>query len=157
MPNCDWGRPCDCRECTEMSRTEICQICSKNKTFKTQSEYIIDRKGRHYYDFINYCSKCWEKKVEKDKKEEQRRIEEQNRKNAEIKNLEKILKTLKYDPIPIKNAINMYRDQIKISNSDRWIKDYIIRSFTDILLIEKVKNRWHCCKNRLNLIDFKLY
>lgn len=27
MPNCDWNRPCDCRDCREIIKTHICPSC----------------------------------------------------------------------------------------------------------------------------------
>lgn len=62
--------------------------------------------------------------------------------------------------IPIKIAINKYREQLNcplnkgdIGNSDKWILQSIMR-LHKILLIDKVKNRWVCSKERLDNFDF---
>ena len=44
------------------------------------------------------------------------------------------------------------------SNSNKWIfKNVLLKYFTDILLIQKVKNRWVCSVERLDAIDFNKY
>jgi hypothetical protein len=40
MPNCDWNRPCDCRDCREIIETHVCPSCQ----FKTKVS--IDRIAR---------------------------------------------------------------------------------------------------------------
>ena len=157
MPSCDWGRPCNCRECTDMHRRDICDICNKNKTIMTHSEYEMDRKGTSYYNFTNYCQKCWDEKKKKDEIERQKQQEVQLKKEEKRRKLQVELDNLEYNPIPIKYAVTKYREQIRISNSDKWIRDDIIRRYKDILKVEKTKNRWYCCKNRLRLMDFKLF
>ena len=59
--------------------------------------------------------------------------------------------------IPIKHAINKYRDQTKIGNSNNWIKKDILYRYYDLLLVQKIKNRWYVCNNRLKNINFKLF
>ena len=157
MPNCDWGSPCNCRECTEMNRRDICDVCKEGKTISTHSQYEMDRKGRSYYEFTNYCPKCWNEKKKADRIERKKQKEEQRKKDEKRANLEEKLEELEYEPTPIKNAVTKYREQIKIGNSDKWIRDYIIRSKINILKVEKTRNRWYCCKNRLELMDFRLY
>lgn len=157
MPNCDWGRPCDCRDCTDMHRREICDICNNNKTIITHSQYEVSRKGIGYYDFTNYCQKCWKEKEVKDEIERQKKQEEQRKKREKRIKLEAELEEIEFEPAPIKDAVAKYREQVKISNSDKWIRDHIIESCIDILKIEKTRNRWYCCKNRLALMDFKLF
>ncbi len=157
MPNCDWGRPCNCRECTEMNRKEICDICIENKTIITHSQYEMGRKGISYYRFINYCQKCWDEKKKKDEIERQKELEEERKKGENRDLLQKRLEKIDHNPTPIKNAVAKFREQIKIGNSDKYIRDDIIRRFKDILKVEKTRNRWYCCKNRLELIDFRLF
>ncbi len=157
MPNCDWGRPCNCRECTEMNRRDVCEICNEYKTIITHSQYEMDRKGRSSYNFINYCQKCWEEKKRKYEIKRQNEQEEQRKKGEKKVILQRKLEKLDYEPTPIKDAISKFREQIKIGNSDKWIRDDIIQNFKDILKVKKTRNRWYCCKNRLELIDFRLY
>ncbi len=157
MPNCDWGRPCDCRECTDMHRRDICDICNENKTIITHSQYEIDRKGMGYYEFINYCQKCWKGKKKKDEIEKQKEQEERRKKEEKRVKLEAKLEKLENEPLPIKHAVVKFREQVKIANSDKWIRDYIIRRYMNILKVEKTRNRWYCCKNRLDMMDFKLF
>ncbi|HEC38038.1 hypothetical protein LCGC14_1689800 [marine sediment metagenome] len=157
MPNCDWGSPCDCRECTDMHRRDICDICNKNKTIITHSQYEMDRKGMSYYEFTNYCQICWKEKKKKDEIKVKKEQEEQRKKDKKTANLETKLEKLENEPIPIKHAVIKFREQVKIANSDKWIRNYIIRSCKDILKVEKTRNRWYCCKNRLNAMDFKLF
>jgi len=157
MPNCDWGRPCNCRECTEMNRRDKCDICNESKTILTHSQYEMDRKGRSSYEFINYCQKCWEEKKRNDEIKRQKEQEEQRKKRKKRVILQRKLEKFDYEPTPIKQAMTKFREQIKIGNSDKWIRDDIIQNFKDILKVEKTRNRWYCCKNRLELIDFRLY
>lgn len=157
MPNCDWGRPCNCRECTDMHRTDICDICKKYKTIIINSEYEIDRKGIGYYNFINYCQKCWDDKKKQDDIKNQERQKEELEKEEKRRKLKVELDKLDYSPIPIKYAVAKYREQIHIGNSDKWIRDHIIEDHKETLMVNKTRNRWYCCKNRLNLLNFKLY
>jgi len=117
----------------------------------------MDRKGRSSYEFTNYCQKCWNEKKRKDEIERKKREEEQQKKDEKRAILEEKLENLEIKPTPIKNAVIKFREQIKISNSDKWIRDDIIRRFKDILKVEKTRNRWYCCKNRLEIMDFRLF
>jgi len=54
MPNCDWGRPCDCKDCRTATFGVTCPSCG----FDTTVSYImesdagsIDRKGMFSYTF----------------------------------------------------------------------------------------------------------
>lgn len=54
MPNCDWGRDCNCSECSR-DRTRDCSICGKPQT----EYYIIGHKpGRGGYS--SHCLPCEE-------------------------------------------------------------------------------------------------
>lgn len=160
MPACDWGKPCKCRECIESHSTKICQKCHLNKTFITipKDAYEREKGFRRYIKFSNYCKVCYEKKLEKDKMKEQKRkkilAKVYLREKKHINGLNK----LNYQPTPINNAVIKWRTQLKIlSNSERWIQQDIIGNFKDILKIEKIRNRWYCCENRLNEINFALF
>jgi hypothetical protein len=67
------------------------------------------------------------------------------------------------DFIPIKSAVNKYREQLNriwqkgdIGNSDKWVLSSIMR-LSKILLISKIKNRWVCSKQRLDNFDFNKF
>lgn len=67
------------------------------------------------------------------------------------------------DYVPIKFAINQYREQLNsfwqkgdIGNSDRWVLSSIMY-LSKILLITKKKNKWVCSKQRLDNFDFNKY
>ena len=53
MPNCDWGKPCNCSECSTLDKDIICPTCGcKNHVvIKMDSQWVVDRKGFGYYDF----------------------------------------------------------------------------------------------------------
>lgn len=52
MPNCDWNKPCDCRDCREIIETHICPSCQfKNKvSIERMAQWVNDQKhgGGHY-------------------------------------------------------------------------------------------------------------
>lgn len=68
MPNCDWGDPCDCKDCRMVVHNVKCPKCE----FETTVSYITnavgntDRKGIFYYTIIKReerdkglnCYKC---------------------------------------------------------------------------------------------------
>jgi hypothetical protein len=71
--------------------------------------------------------------------------------------------------IPIKHAINKYRKQLNKplkrplcigrtdnGNSDIWVLSGIMR-LSKLLLIDKVKNKWVCSKDRLEMFDFNKF
>lgn len=53
MPNCDWGRPCDCSDCRTERFPVVCAHCGFKNVLRVEggSEYKVDRKGLGYYDF----------------------------------------------------------------------------------------------------------
>ena len=55
----------------------------------------------------------------------------------------------------LKNAIDKFRAQRGIDNSDRWIQKLLQERYTTALLIQKVQNKWMCSQERLDVIDFK--
>jgi len=139
-------------------KRDICEICNKNKAVQIDSNTTYtDRKGMWGYTFINYCQKCWEKKIEIDKIEIQWQQKKNNIRKEKRLILQRKMEKLNYEPIPIKEAVIKYRKEQMIGNSDRWIRNYLISSFKNILKIEKIRNRWYCCKNRLELINFEIY
>ncbi len=156
-PNHDFGSPCDCRECKADHWKDTCDVCRVRPTVVTNAEYQTDRKGIHYYAFTNYCEECWGLKVEQDNEEERKRLQARRERELKRKQMERELESLPHEPTPIKYAANKYREQIRTSNSDKWIKDYLLRSHGKTLRVEKVRNRWYCCKNRVDHVDFAIY
>lgn len=70
----------------------------------------------------------------------------------------KLFEEMKYEPTPIKNAVLKYQEQYgRWGRPSYWIKEEIIKSFKEILKIEKIRNHWYCCKNRLKLMNFRLF
>ncbi|WP_348622571.1 hypothetical protein [Paenibacillus polymyxa] len=54
MPNCDWGRPCDCSDCRELIDTHVCPSCgfSNRVSVIRSSRWVDDLKhGGGYYEF----------------------------------------------------------------------------------------------------------
>lgn len=68
MPNCDWGRPCDCIECSTKIFSIKCPSCNfeTSVSYVSGSEGSTDRKGIWGYSFQNIetrghtldCYKC---------------------------------------------------------------------------------------------------
>lgn len=69
MPNCDWGRPCDCKDCRKEVLTIECPYCSFNNKvsyLRNSAGLIMDRKGLSDYQFVEHteprkemnCFKC---------------------------------------------------------------------------------------------------
>ena len=56
--------------------------------------------------------------------------------------------------IPIKSAINKYITQIREINNFCYTQKFIIRNYNEILVIQKIKNKWMCSKEKLEFIDF---
>jgi hypothetical protein len=50
MSNCDFGSPCDCRECRTGIRTEECPACAFDNVVEIEGtiDFCIDRKGVRY-------------------------------------------------------------------------------------------------------------
>jgi len=53
MPNCDWGKPCECSECRTYEAI-ACPQCSFENIVEIVydvANYFRDRKGLGYYEF----------------------------------------------------------------------------------------------------------
>ena len=55
--------------------------------------------------------------------------------------------------VPIKLAMEKYRRDTKNGIST----DNFIRKYGMLLKVSKIRNRWKCCKNTLEIMDFKYY
>ncbi|MCU5202951.1 hypothetical protein [Bacillus paranthracis] len=53
MPNCDWGRPCDCKDCRTDQFSIICSHCGFNNVLNVlgSAELKSDKKGSSGYEF----------------------------------------------------------------------------------------------------------
>lgn len=68
MPNCDWGKPCTCRECRTTHRNEVCPKCGFENVVELEGkgEIKTDRKGMNYAEITMptgspmnlQCAKC---------------------------------------------------------------------------------------------------
>lgn len=162
MPNCDWGRACNCRECTEsmINRITKCSYCD-NKHMKVIIDYECDRKGIGSYKAIGLCEEHYKQYLE-EKKKKKKEYEEYMLigKNLYAKFLHKLL-TMDVVLKPIK-IINNYK-------SIRENKYNIYESMNkDVLSIQKIKRRWYINESAVKLflelgldefysIDFRRY
>jgi hypothetical protein len=69
MPNCDWGRPCDCAEC-DGDRVEaatyrtggLCSWCPAPAVM-VYTEHTVDRKGMPGIDAHACCRRCFDRRT----------------------------------------------------------------------------------------------
>lgn len=54
MPNCDFGRPCSCRDCRTVQETITCPECAFPNTVRIEQDWTkgVDRKGMTFIDFV---------------------------------------------------------------------------------------------------------
>jgi hypothetical protein len=57
--------------------------------------------------------------------------------------------------IPIKIAVDKYIKQIKLINNFRYTQNEIVNYYNEVLIIQKIKNKWMCSKEKLDFINFK--
>lgn len=53
MPNCDWGKPCDCRECRTKEMVVVCPSCNFENVVEVEGKghVVTGRKGMWSYEF----------------------------------------------------------------------------------------------------------
>lgn len=53
MSNCDFGSPCDCRECRTAQRTEVCPMCAFENVVEIEgtAHFFVNRKGMRDVDY----------------------------------------------------------------------------------------------------------
>lgn len=178
MPNCDWGRACDCKECNEGRRRDICDRCNKNKSTHFIDSYSTDRKGISAYLTTSICDECWDKyykeqydaqmekytKREKEHikwQEEQTKIQEEREKwlKEVVQYTQFIIFLLSSYPstlVSIRYAINKYKAAFPTSNANaknKHIRDIIFKRHS-FLMITKQNKRWYCSKERVDASDF---
>ena len=100
-------------------------------------KYFVDR--GFYEGKIQLCDSCKNNKI--------------NEWNIHIYELENINH---FTNIPIKTAIQKFHP---ISgNTDKYIfQNYILGKLKDILLVQKINNRWVCSKEKLDFVNLELY
>ena len=123
-----------------------------HRPFTCHTEYdtiVTKRCDKHSQEHEEYCAKLQaEREREKQIREEQLQLLK-----VHIHNLTNVEHT-KY--APIKEAVSKHREYKKITNSDRWIQRDIMYYIGDLLMIQKIRNKWVCCKDRLEYCDFSL-
>ena len=84
----------------------------------------------------------------KKNKEQARQIREEKRQVVKSHLLS--LMDIKHEQhVPIKQAFAKYKADLNANYTDRSIKQSIEYGIGDILMIQKIKNRWVCSKERL--------
>ena len=101
------------------------------------------------------------KNVYKRRKNVERLLNEtESEKNEERKkHILEVNKIMHMTLIPIKLAIEKYRAHHRASDSTQWIRKCITSqnsTYKEILLVEKVRNKWMCSKERLDFVDFNI-
>ena len=130
-------------------------------------EHDVDRPFMYYTEtytnHINRCDKHAQEEKERLQKEEERREiaeRERIRKNEERKkHIAEVDKIMHMTLIPIKLAIEKYRAHHRAGDSTQWIRKCITSqnsTYKEILLVEKVRNKWMCSKERLDFVDFNI-
>jgi len=151
MPNCDWGRPCDCTECSERRHESTCHLCNEKAT-KFITKYITDRKGIGDYYTKSLCNIHYLNELQQQQKRDiEIKKREDERKKLIFTYMEKF-NNLEIEYIPIKNLYNkLYSTKYRPRNNNELIKKY------PMLKIKKINGRWKCCKNALELMNFTYY
>ena len=151
MPNCEWGRPCDCTECSGSRRDSALKSqCSRfgcnNESTKTVSAFSCDGKDVGSYSTRGYCNTCYKVWYEEETKTAARQaVEYQKKKEEQCELYAKFLELSKEENILL----------APIKELDWWGRSYCtgVRSYLpqNDLLIQKVRGRWMYCKNRERL------
>lgn len=173
MPNCDWGRPCECSECRtdlEERTAKICAACDADLNGSGveryyETDYSVDRKGIGGYYARYYCKNCHAKNVER--REEQERIREKFRKeeqNMKIANEREFLAHLEYverfkppgpddgrpAPVPIKYLCEKLNVSAEYMT---WKREFFARYFG----VRKIRGRYRCEKYIADNVDPKVF
>ena len=126
-------------------------------------EHDVDRPFMFYTEsytvYINKCDKHTQEdkervefnKLERIRKEDERIIREDERKQY-ILAVGNIIHT---SLIPLKIAAEKYRSQLWGGNGLQWFHKRLISNYKEILLIQKLSNKWMCSKEKLDFINFK--
>ena len=101
---------------------------------------------------------------QKSKEEEEEWEKKQEILKNEVKTYIEFIHNIKHvDFVPIKIAINKYREQKNCiytpngsGNTDKWILNRLIK-ISNILLVTKIKNKWVCSKQKLDNFNFHFH
>ena len=138
----EYTKDCAC-ECTD-AKNDV------DRPFMCYTEwetFVTKRCETHLQEYNENCAK------EEERKKRKRQIREEQLQSL-TSYLHDVMDVEHKQYIPIKEAITKYREVSKINNSDRWIRENLQCSFGDVLMIQKIKNRWECSKERLEYSDF---
>ena len=114
----------------------------------TERETIVTKRcEKHLQEYNENCAK------EEERKERERQTREEQLQSL-TSYLHDVMDVEHKQYIPIKEAVTKYKQVSKTNNSDRWIRKDIQSSFGDVLMIQKIKNRWVCSEERLEYSDF---
>jgi len=154
MPNCDWGRPCDCSECSGGRRQQALQsTCSSFGCNQPPTETVdtlgVDRKGISSYGTRAYCSSCYKTLREKEAAEEARRRTAEEEENKRRRELHAVFTERAGKLAPSLAPIKELRFNRVVREGYGHFTIHHLPSCD--LLIQKVRGRWMFCKNRERL------
>lgn len=160
--NCDFGSPCICSECVQVQRIPTCEICGVFPTQYQSSNYGYDRKGVGGYTFTSFCTQCWERHRDTEKKEEASRNQMQILRKEQVANMLNNLRSLHSgDQVPLAYAVDKFGAQFRAihyySKSPRWYQRRIVENLSHDLQVVKLRNRYMCSKQRVDGMDFELW
>ena len=130
---------------------------------KEMIEHDVDRPFmcyiERYTDYINKCDKHTQEEKEREEfykleriREEDERIRKEDERKQYILEVVNIIHT---SLIPLKIAAEKYRSQLWGGNGLQWFHKRLISNYKEILLIQKLSNKWMCSKEKLDFINFK--
>ncbi|EPE36459.1 urea active transporter [Glarea lozoyensis ATCC 20868] len=165
---CDFGRPCDCSECSNVRRKPICEVCHILPTAHQSSIYTWDRKGVPGYNLRSYCEDCWTKYQTRLHEDEQKAA---LKRAARVKELDEMMERVKLirgkERVPVRYAVNRFIEGFRswntqqlspLSESSRaWYQGAFLRSLSQELQIDKVRNKYLCNKERVDAMDFEVW
>ena len=161
--NCDFGGPCDCSECREISRRPLCDICKVNSTAYQSARPVHDRKGgTPSYHVTSLCEQCWGKYTEEEKQKKQSREQILASRNERLGKLMEYIEELPpAEQVPIGYALQRFLSEIgdlgNVHHSRRWYQRHLLGELSQQLRIVKVGKRYMCDKQRVDAMDFKLW
>ena len=81
-----------------------------------------------------------------------------NKEDMLTKHLQDIRNTQHTETAPLSYAISKFRENMRNTNSCKWVSHYLRERFTDDMMIKQKRPRCRvfCSKNRVDVIDFKL-
>ena len=157
MPNCDWGNPCDCNDCNihnpyqretsdeytaRQPLEKNCNGCKKEGNLKKTPTTTFFYKGFYNFNFYSYCEECYDAYLRKEEEE----VAMYRKYRQDIVDIEH--KTI----VPIKYGYDEFRKKYpQRPDSDIAIRKNLIA--LDLFMVQKIKNRWYCSKEKIDGID----